>query len=113
MQSKGLSRDFSNTTAIPQQHHSSALRVVFKRQVLRNQYSCPGGLREGTLVLRAEGHTVVFWQDQLPSPTRLSTEEQRPAHDQDAQNWGGAWQLHSSVALLCVGTGLGGKELAN
>ena len=75
MQSKGLSRVFSNTTAIPQQHHNSALRVVFKRQVLRNQYSCPGGLREGTLILRAEGHTVVFWKDQLPSTTRLSTEE--------------------------------------
>ena len=56
---------------------------------------------------------LAFWQDQLPSPTRLSTEEQRPACDQDAQNWGEAWQLRGSVALLCVGTGLGGRKLAN
>ena len=69
-----------------------------------------GGL---THFLHAEGHMLAFWQDQLPSPTRLSTEEQRPACDQDAQNWGEAWQLCGSVALLCVGTGLRGRKLAN
>ena len=101
----------SNTTATPQQLclKGCVQKASFKEPVLL-PWRAVGGC---THVLCAEGQTVVFWQGQLPSPTRLSTEEQRPGCDQDAQNWGGAWQLRGSMALLCAGTGLGGKKLAN
>ena len=101
----------SNTTATPQQLclKGCVQKASFKEPVLL-PWRAVGGC---THVLCAEGQTVVFWQGQLPSPTRLSIEEQRPGCDQDAQNWGGAWQLRGSMALLCAGTGLGGKKLAN
>ena len=106
---KSLLQHHSNTTATPQQLclKSCVQKATFKEPALL-PWRAAGGR---THVLRAEGHMLAFWQDQLPSPTRLSTEEQRPAHDQDAHSWGGPGRSVVLWTAACWNR-TGGKETA-